>query len=275
MTRSQRVIGGLRAYFARRDDVAMAFLFGSRGVGRQRRASDWDIAVYLTEEGEPREQAMWADVERLVGAEVDLVVLNRAPATVADVALRGVPLVIKDRGRWLEFMLAVTREATDYRDLARDYAQVYWRSTSLSQADRYALERRVVFLNSELADLPAFSGLTQRDYEQDRHRRRDVERLVENLMNAVMDIAKIVLASEKRPIPETYRDVLYAIGAIDPFHPERAEQLAGWAGLRNVLAHEYLDLRWKPLSQFLQHGERVLHAFLSSARTFLAHHPGS
>ena len=37
----------LKTYFKNRDDVLMAFLFGSRAKGISAKRSDWDIGVYL------------------------------------------------------------------------------------------------------------------------------------------------------------------------------------------------------------------------------------
>jgi len=55
--------------------------------------------------------------------EVDFLVLNRAPATVADTALKGLPIVIKDRKRYMDFLLRVTSEAIDFRE----WVEGYWR----------------------------------------------------------------------------------------------------------------------------------------------------
>ena len=96
-----------------------------------------DIAVYffpnqkhpiefesdLTYEGE---SALWADVEGIVKKEVDMVVLNRVPATVAAAALRGQALIIKEQGLYLDFMSAVTDEADSFMDyIIRDYRERY------------------------------------------------------------------------------------------------------------------------------------------------------
>ena len=37
----------LKTYFENRDDIVMAFLFGSQAKGRAHQGSDWDIAVYF------------------------------------------------------------------------------------------------------------------------------------------------------------------------------------------------------------------------------------
>ena len=71
-----------------------------------------------------QEDAIWLELERLLRIEVELVVLNRIPSTIAASALRGVPLAINDWGLYLDFMVVVTREAEDFMDFViRDYME--------------------------------------------------------------------------------------------------------------------------------------------------------
>ena len=35
------------------------------------------------------------------------------------------------------------------------------------------------------------------------------------------------------------------------------ETLSKWAGLRNILAHEYIDLRWESIKKFIDSAEPV------------------
>lgn len=138
----------LKEYFEKREDVLMAFLFGSQAKRKAAKISDWDIAVYFKplspnhiewedDREYPQESKVWADlVEVLDTDDVDLVILNRAPAYTSASALQGLPLVIKDRRVYLEFMLIITREAEDYIRDSEDYAKIYWRSLSLSEPDK-------------------------------------------------------------------------------------------------------------------------------------------
>lgn len=136
------IIGLLKPYFEKRDDVAMAFLFGSWATGRYCRESDVDIAVYFKpksghmewEEFDARyegEEVLWRDIENILGKEVDLLVLNRAASSIADSAISGVPVIIKDRGLYLDFMLRVTSEAIDFRGFVAEY----WRLKEEMRAD--------------------------------------------------------------------------------------------------------------------------------------------
>jgi len=47
MAQSEEKIKALKDYFARRNDVSMAFVFGSRAKNSAVKISDWDIAVYF------------------------------------------------------------------------------------------------------------------------------------------------------------------------------------------------------------------------------------
>ncbi len=112
----------LKHYFKNRQDISFAFLYGSQAHGYATRLSDVDIAVYFypqqrrpseyeSENEYDSENEIWGDLERFLKKEVELLVLNRAAATVAASAIRGVLLAINDWGLYLDFMLVITNEA--------------------------------------------------------------------------------------------------------------------------------------------------------------------
>ncbi|MFC2140783.1 nucleotidyltransferase domain-containing protein [Acidobacteriota bacterium] len=125
----------LKNYFSNRDDVAFSFLYGSYARGTAHRNSDVDIAVYFYP-GVRRpiqyeeavyydgEDEIWADLDQLLGKEVELLVLNRVSASVSATAIRGISLVVKDWDLYLDFMEAVTREAEDFNQfIINDFLQ--------------------------------------------------------------------------------------------------------------------------------------------------------
>jgi len=130
----EKIISKLRDYFKTKEEVSFAFFFGSWIKDQKGLESDMDIAVYFkprsnmlelqdTEAYYETENQLWREIEKIVKTEVDLIVLNRAPATVADSALRGIPLVIKNRNIYINFLLRVTSEAIDFRE----WVDMYWR----------------------------------------------------------------------------------------------------------------------------------------------------
>ncbi len=264
----------LRPYFESRNDIVMTFVFGSQATGAATCESDVDIAVYFDPSGEgaggpkpanvgrqldietdrvfPAEDEVWNDIEDRLHQEVDLVVLNRAPATLAaSVFYDGEPIMVRDEDLYRRFFLEVTQEAEDFREFAQDFLAIKSRSRSLSEVDRARLARVVDFLDDELEDAAQFTELSREQYRSDRTQRRNVERWIENIVNATIDIAKIILASERTRLPQTYRETIEKLGDVEEFDPKTAQSLAGFARLRNILAHEYLDMRFSRIRAFL------------------------
>ena len=110
----------LSAYLASRDEVLLAFLFGSYAKGRATGRSDVDVAVYFRAYDLAAVNDLATELERLLGKNVDLIVLNEAGSSVAWAALRGLPLLIRDRAFYLQYMLDVSREAEDFAAFIED-----------------------------------------------------------------------------------------------------------------------------------------------------------
>jgi len=276
-------INKIRGYFEGRGDVVMAFLFGSqaKGKGHMHAHSDWDIAVYFkprTDELEfentdleyPEEDRIWVDLTKILGTDdIDLVVLNRAPASIADEAIRGERIVIKNHGLWLRFMLLITKLAEEYRIFAKEYYEIAQRSRSLTPSDAYRLERNIIYLQEQQQLYEYYAQFTQEQYENDGHKRNDIEKWVENIMNAVIDVSQIIMASEHRAMPMAYRESVERSALALHVPEESARTLEKWVRLRNVLAHEYLDIKWKRISDFIHTSDLPIGAFIDAAKKFL------
>lgn len=255
----------------------MAFLFGSWAKGREIAVSDVDIAVYFIPSSReleweetkeyPGEDALWVEIEKILEKDVDLVVLNRAPTILAAQIMRaGVPIIIKDRNLYWRLLSLFTDSAEYFSQILNDWWVIRERSRSLSEADAQRLKYVLSFLGAELKDQPRFSEITQQNYEQNNSIRREAERWVENINNAAIDIAKILLASQKKELPETYASIL---SALEGFPASAAQQLAEFAKLRNILAHEYLDLRFKKIKRFIDAAPELYSKLLNYAKSFL------
>lgn len=256
----------LKDCFSKREDVEMAFIFGSYAKGMEISESDFDLAVYFKperkliewEEGKTYEgeDKIWNDVEKIVGINTDLVVLNRAVPTVAfEILKTGVPLLIRDRKTYLGFYLIVSQEAEDFRDFIKDYWLIYERSKSLSEEDRVKLIERIQFLDLEIQEFPEYQNLDFKTYNENKFQRRNIERWIETLVNAAIDVAKIILASQKRKMPATYGEVLLEFLVFIGLSEEEARKFTQFAKLRNILAHEYLDIRFSRVKDFIQEAE--------------------
>ncbi|MCK4516107.1 MAG: DUF86 domain-containing protein [Spirochaetaceae bacterium] len=257
--------------------LSFAFLFGSAVTGRMRRDSDIDVAVYGDSDGmlEIEAEREFQDeseiqiaLERATNRNVDLLVLNRAPATVCAAALlSGRAVLIRDGRLLSRYFLAVTTVAMDFLQTEREFRDIRSRSRSLSEIDRNRLARILDFVDEELEDREKFRqvGLTQ--YRSDRDMRRNLDRWTEMLINAAIDIGKIVLSSEHRSVPQTYGQILADLVTVPGF-TELGGRLKQLAGVRNVLAHEYLDLRFGRVQNFVESGSQAVKALAEMTRGY-------
>jgi len=274
------LIAELKTYFSRQPSVEMAFVFGSQAKARAISESDFDIAVYFKPGGRDieweenkeyeAENKIWLDAEKIVKKNVDLVVLNRAPSTLAFGILRtGKTIIIKNKALYLKFFSRVSFEAIDFMGLVEDYWAIEQRSHSLDRDDKIRLRKTVDFLSKELVAREKFTKLDWETYNTNDDQRRNVERWVENIVNCSIDIAKVLLASEHQKIPDTYKEMMQILALLPNFEKSAAEKLAEFAKLRNLLAHEYLDLRFDKISRFAKEAAPIYQALIDYVKKIL------
>ena len=138
---------------------------------------------------------------------------------------------------------------------------------------RFRLIKHLTFLENELKDYETFGTLSWKEYNDDRGKRRNVERWIENIINSSIDIAKLILTSEDRSLPDTYKDIVKNLSLISDFSEEGMEKLSRWVSLRNIISHEYLDIRWASIQKFISESEPFLKDFLRRVEKYLNRHP--
>ena len=253
----------LKDYFEKRDDVVMAFLFGSFAKGQEIYDSDVDVAVYFKPKTKAieweednfylEEDKIWRELENVLKRDVDLLILNRAPSRLASKILRaGIPIIIKDRSVYWRFFLLIGSVARDFQEFIRDYRRIRERSKSINKEDKERLGSLLDFLEDEMQSYEEFKDFTQLIYQSDRTQKRSVERWVENVVLSSVDMAEIVLASQKVRAPDKYREILKSLSFLNGFDKEIADKLGEFARLRNIITHEYLDIRWRQIQEFIK-----------------------
>lgn len=79
------------------------------------------------------------------------------------------------------------------------------------------------------------------------------ERNLQVAIQACIDIASHVLASNGESVPDTYGELFTALSRLGWLPPELASRLRRAVGMRNVLVHDYLDIDPVRLSDSLTH----------------------
>ncbi|MCX5886415.1 MAG: DUF86 domain-containing protein [Proteobacteria bacterium] len=131
------------------------------------------------------------------------------------------------------------------------------------------LIKHITFLENELLDYEQFRSLSWEEYDQERDKRRNVERWIENIVNSSIDIAKIIMSAENLSLPETYKEVVSSLSRVKGFDRETIERISEWVRLRNIISHEYLDIRWNSIKRFIQEMEPVYKNFLAKVKDYI------
>jgi uncharacterized protein YutE (UPF0331/DUF86 family)/predicted nucleotidyltransferase len=265
-------IKALKRYFEKKPEVILAFLFGSQSKNLSSKISDWDVAILL-KEGHKKGKILskiWADLVDILNSEVDLIPLDEAPPLLASRVLReGVPLKIKDRKIFLDYLIKAIDDAEYFLNFSKDYYQIYQRSKSLSEIDKARLRKIITFLESAIGEFEDFKKMNFKEYSENIFKRRNVERWIENLMNSVLDVCKIILASKKKPLPDTYRKIFLEASLILGLGKNFREKFSDWIALRNIIAHEYLEVLWERIQDFLKNAKPYLERFLGEVKKMI------
>ena len=112
-----------------------------------------------------------------------------------------------------------------------------------------------------------FLNFTQEEYGNKILKRHEVEKWLENIMIAVVDISKVIVSSRKKLIPETYRESVSKAVQILKLPNEFVDKFEPWIKLRNIITHEYLDIKWKKISNFIQNSEPYLQKFIAAVKS--------
>lgn len=141
--------------------------------------------------------------------------------------------------------------------------------TPLNKIQKESIIKRLSFISEELEYFDKFKTLTYLDYSKDRDKQRQIERSVEILLNAVIDVAKIVLAGENIKVPLTYREAVQKLAEIGFVKLETASGFERYIELRNILAHEYLDLKWQKIKGFIDDSPVLIKDFVASINNII------
>ncbi len=132
--------------------------------------------------------------------------------------------------------------------------------------DREVFERRLSRLETLIRDLRELAGRPDDVFLSDRGLQAQAERWTHLAVECCLDLANHLIADRGWPTPDTYRDgfrTLQLQGVIDE---DLAMSMAGWAGLRNLLVHLYLDVDHALLFEILGRDLDQLEAFAKAAQ---------
>ncbi len=135
-----------------------------------------------------------------------------------------------------------------------------------------ALRLRLDVLLDALSDLRRYrDSVPLERLESDRDTQHMVLHAVYVATQAVIDIAFHASADAEQALSPTYRAVFDRLAAVGLLEPSLAQRLAGWAGLRNVLAHQYASVDFERVHCILHDDLGDLESFAKAVGGWLDH----
>ena len=114
------------------------------------------------------------------------------------------------------------------------------------------------FIATEIKEFEQdYSTKTWKDYKKDRKLQKLMDRTVENIFTALIEICGTILTQEGISV-ESYAQVLSECAQRLGFSEEEQETLAKIALQRNRLAHRYLNFRWQAINMFIKNKSLIL-----------------
>lgn len=109
----------------------------------------------------------------------------------------------------------------------------------MTELDADLVRRKLAAITRNLGDLGTVEGLSLTEYRADRFRRKGTERLLQETVEAAVDVNLHLLRARQVATPTDYYASFIELGRHGVVPTALAERLAPAAGLRNRLVHEY------------------------------------
>ncbi len=87
--------------------------------------------------------------------------------------------------------------------------------------------------------LDPIKEMTKEEYIEDLYKRKATERLLQELIEAAIDINTHIIVQSGNSVPDDYYESFIKVGELKIIPMGLAEKLAPSAGIRNRLVHEY------------------------------------
>jgi len=143
----------------------------------------------------------------------------------------------------------------------------------MSPVDHEVVRRKLAVLQNALAALEQSGSIDLHAYRRDFWRRKGTERVLQEMIEAAMDIATHVLVQTGRAAPADGRAAFLELGSAAVISPELARALAPAVGLRNRLVHEYEEIDDQIVLGAVDEARSLFPRFILEIEGFLSRSP--
>jgi uncharacterized protein YutE (UPF0331/DUF86 family) len=135
--------------------------------------------------------------------------------------------------------------------------------------DPILVNRKINLIGKDLEDLSVYGRMSLEEYLGDRINEIVVERLLERIIGRMIDINYHLVTETGQPPPKDYYESFVELGRIGALPPDFAKSIAGAAGLRNRIVHEYDEVDERKVYEALGEALRDIPRYVEHVHRFM------
>jgi len=139
----------------------------------------------------------------------------------------------------------------------------------MSPLEKETIRRKLAIIIENLQALLPIRNLSGEEYSSDLYRRKATERLLQELIEAAIDINIHLIVQAGHSAPDDYYGSFLKVGELKILTTNLAEKMAPSAGLRNRLVHQYDRLDHFIVLQAVRMAEDLFPVYVKQVEEFM------
>jgi len=139
----------------------------------------------------------------------------------------------------------------------------------MSPVEKEVIRRKMTVIIENLRALEAVRNIKIEKYMDDIFKRKATERLLQELIEAAIDINTHLIVQAGKRVPDDYFESFIKAGEYNIISKDLAEKLAPSSGLRNRLVHEYDLLDHSMVLEAVNAAEDLYPLFIKAIEDYL------
>lgn len=139
----------------------------------------------------------------------------------------------------------------------------------MSPVEAEVVRRKLAVMIESLNALDPIKEMTKEEYIEDLYKRKATERLLQELIEAAIDINTHIIVQSGNSVPDDYYESFIKAGEFKIIPMGLAEKLAPSAGLRNRLVHEYDLLEHSMVLDSVRMAENLYPEYIKEIEKYL------
>ena len=136
----------------------------------------------------------------------------------------------------------------------------------MTAADRSVVEKKLLQITERIERLRLYLSEGWDRYTDDFERKKTTEKLLQEMIEAAIDVNTHVSVEEAGKVPADYFDSFVSLGKIGWISKALAEKLAPSSGLRNRLVHLYAEIDDRKIFSYLAFAIDLFGEYVRSIR---------